>query len=155
MKHSIIVISEGSYLFGFAPETFDEHYPLNEIWISQDKQNSNIWNFEKKDSSQRGILVNLNQFINPASATFDFNGNVFTKGITGSSDSIFGFFCNQVIAQITVEEKDKRTVDIDSIKKYPDNINIISYSRVIKYKRKNVFVIDPGTFFELHLQNQS
>ena len=153
MKHSIIVISEGNYLFGFSPEIFDEHYPLNEIWLSQDKQTSKIWNFEKKDNSQCGILVNLNQFINPASATFDFNGNVFTKSIAGSSDSIFGFFCNQVIAQIIIEERDKRIVDIESVKKHPDNINIISYSKVIKYKRKNVFVIDPETFFKLHIQN--
>jgi hypothetical protein len=153
MKHSIIVISEGNYLFGFVPATFDEHYPLNEIWISQDKLNGQTWNFEKKDNSQSGILVNLHQFLNPSHAIFHYNGNIFTKNITGSSDSVFGFFCGQVIAQLTIEEKDKRIVDIESVNKKPANINIASFSEVIKYKRKHVFVIDPVSFFKHHLQD--
>ncbi len=152
IKHSVIVISEGNYLFGFDPSLFDGHFPLNEIWISPVLENNKIWNFEKKDASQKGLLINLNQFINQTSVSFHHNGTIFIKNITGETDSIFGFFCNSVIAQITVEENDKRLISMDSVNRLPTNLSPKTISEVIKYKRKNVLVIDPLLFFKFHLE---
>lgn len=148
MDNSLIVFREENIYLGLLLNDFEQHFSLNHVWISPSMQSPLIWKFETKQKPFEGNFVHLGILLGFSPAYFNHSGHIFLKKI--HDFSFMGIFMNNFFLQIPFAKFRDKKLDISEVKNYPLNVPKNTFRFVHRFKRKNIFVIDPLLLFQTY-----
>ncbi len=146
MSSRLFIFQEQAYLFGIQSGEFDKHLLLNRVTVFQDKQHTDLWKYEIKDNSESGY------FIHPA-ALFGFSKIKFSQKsilfIRNQPQSpTFGLLMNDFYIHMTEKRVESKRIEPDVVKNFPPQLPKSVFHYVRRYKRKNIFVINPDALLK-------
>ncbi len=143
MSSKLLVFRDHSYLFGILPEEYDMHLPLNQVTITQDKQNSDLWFFETKKDNINGQFVHPLALFGFRKYSFSQNSVLFIRNLSHSELPSFGLVMNDFYMQLSERRVEPKKIEPEVVKNFPKHFPKDAFHYVQRYKRKNIFVINP------------
>ncbi|MCP4749709.1 MAG: hypothetical protein GY866_02340 [Proteobacteria bacterium] len=146
MSNSLVIFREHNHYFGLFPNDFEQHFSLNKTWISPSEHSPLIWKFEREQSPSEGVFVHLGAVFGYSPANFSQTGHIFMKKV--SDQSSMGIFADNLLMKIPKIKTGDKNIDVEKIKNLPPEIPIKAFRFIKRYRRKNIFVIDPLMLFQ-------
>jgi len=146
MDKSLIVFREKHHYFGIFPHEFERHLLLDQIWISPSDKVPALWQFEGRPFSLKGYLIHLGSLLGLPQISFSHQGYVFLKKYEDQSH--WGVFLNDIYLQTTLKKIGKKSRSPAEVTPLAEDIPENIFHSVIRYRRKDIWVIDPVGLFQ-------
>ncbi len=148
MKNTLLVFREQNLFFGIRSNDFEQYFPLNKVWISQANNSSQVWRFEGKEKKEKGCFIHPGSLFGFSKFRISQTGVIFLKNI--SNQLPMGILMNEFLMKISLKKIGTKKIDIEQLKKFPTHLPKSAFHTVQRYKRKNIFIIDPLMLFKAY-----
>lgn len=148
MKNDIIVFQEQRFHFGINPGEFEESFSLNSAWISPANESDRLWRFERKERSIKGDFIHFGALLGLTSAYFNNASQIFMKKTPDGQ--VLGLCISGTLFQISLNGTKEKLVSIDESVHIPETLPQTIFSRLLRYKRKTIYIVDPILLFRAY-----
>ncbi|MBU2515447.1 hypothetical protein KJ966_29375 [bacterium] len=146
MSSRLFVFREQTYLFGILSGEFDKYLSLNHVIICQDEQHPNLWKFEATDTGESGYFIHPMELFGFGKIKFSQKSILFIRNQPDSP--AFGLLMNDFYMHINDKRAEPKRIEPDVVKNFPPQLPKPVFQFVRRFKRKNIFVINPDALLK-------
>lgn len=146
MPNELYVFREQNYFFGILPDDFDTFFPLNRVTITPVESSASLWIYEEKKTGEKGFFIHPASFLGFRKLTFSQSSLIFL--INRQESRPLGMLMNEFIVNIALKKAFNKNIEIEAVKNFPKSFPKSVFNYIHRYKRANVFVINPTKMME-------